>query len=87
MSPVGRGTEPSPPENMIIRNYRVDEPTHAKAMQRAADEGRNLTTLIRQWVTDYAAGSKRSGPGLPATVEVSRAELAKLHALIDSILS
>jgi len=85
MTPVGRGSEPAQ-ENMGIKTYRIDDPTHAKAMLRAAAEGRNLTTLIREWVSDYAAGAKRAGPGRPATVEVTRAELAKLQALIDGIL-
>jgi hypothetical protein len=85
MAPVGRGSEPAQ-ENMIIKTYRIDEATHAKAMLRAGAEERNLTTLIREWVSDYAAGSKRSGPGMPATVEVSRAELKKLADLVDGIL-
>lgn len=46
MAPVGRGSEPAQ-ENMVIKRYRIDQPTHAKAMLRAAAEGRNLTTLIR----------------------------------------
>ena len=74
-------------ENMPTKNYRIDEATYDKAMQRAGDDGTVLSTLIREWVTDYAAGAKRAGPGRPATVEVTRAELAKLRALIDGILS
>ena len=85
MTPPGKGTK-LPAENMPTKNFRIDEATHAKAMQRAIDEGSNLTTLIREWVADYAAGAKRAGPGRPATVEVTRAELAKLRALIDGIL-
>ena len=73
-------------ENMPTKNYRIDETTYDKAMQRAADESTVLSTLVREWVTDYAAGSKSAGPGRPATVQVTRAELAKLRALVDRIL-
>lgn len=86
MTPPGKGTRPAA-ENMPTKNFRIDDATYAKAMHRATNEGSNLTTLIREWVADYAAGSKRSGPGIPAGVEVSRAELVKLRALIDGILS
>lgn len=81
----GKGAKPAA-ENMPTKNYRIDEATYARAMQRATEDGSNLTTLIREWVADYAAGAKRAGPGRPATVEVTRAELAKLHELIQGIL-
>lgn len=69
-----------------IRTLRIDDETWAAAMARAQGEGDNLTALMRQWLTDYAAGRKRVGPGLPGTVEVSRSELTKLRTLIDGIL-
>ena len=55
-------------------------------MSRAQSEGDNITALMREWLTDYAAGRQRVGPGLPGNVEISRAELAKLRTLIDRIL-
>lgn len=69
-----------------IRTLRIDDDIWAAAMSRAQAEGENITALMRDWLTDYAAGRKRVGPDRPGTVEVSRAELAKLRALIDKIL-
>lgn len=74
------------PEALSIKNYRISDADYANAMQRAADEGTELATLVREWVSDYAAGRSRVGPTVPGTVEVSRAELAKLRALVDRIL-
>jgi hypothetical protein len=74
-------------ENMPTKNFRCDEESWSGAMQRAAEDGVNLSALIREWVKDYAAGRKRTGPGRPATVEVSRAELTKLGELIGKILN
>jgi len=85
MTPSGKGAKPAA-ENMPTKNYRIDEATYARAMQRATEDASNLTTLIREWVADYASGAKRAGPGRPATVEVSRAELKKLADLVDNIL-
>ena len=69
-----------------IRNLRIDDDTWAAALARAQEESTSLSALMRVWLSDYAAGKPRVGPGRPGTVEVSRAELAKLRALIDSIL-
>lgn len=74
-------------ENMPTRNYRIDDATYTRAKERAAANGEVLTALIREWVTDYAAGKSRVGPGRPSTVEVSRAELTKLRDLLARILS
>lgn len=74
------------PEIMSIRNYRISDTDYTNAMQRASADGVELSALIREWVTDYAAGRNRVGPTVPGTVEVSRAELAKLRTLIDRIL-
>lgn len=75
-------------ENMPTKNFRCDDETWSNAMKRAADEGANLSSLIREWVADYAAGRNRVGPGKPpAHITISRAELGKLRALIDKILN
>ena len=75
-------------ENMPTKNFRCDETSWENAMSRAADEGVNLSALIREWVSDYATGRNRVGPGKPpADIAISRAELTKLRALIDKILS
>lgn len=85
MTPLGKGAKPAA-DNMPTRNFRIDEATYARAMQRAADDGSNLSTLIREWVADYASGAKRAGPGETTTVEVSRTDLKKLAELVDGIL-
>ena len=72
---------------LIARAIRVDDPTWEAALARAQDEGISMSALIRGWLSDYAAGRSRVGPGRPAGVEVSRAELAKLRDLIDKILA
>ena len=74
-------------ETMPTKNFRIDEETYARAKQRAERESQNISTLIREWVSDYAAGKPRVGPGRPAGVEVSRAELTKLRDLVDRILA
>lgn len=71
---------------LIARAIRVDDDTWNAALARAVEEQISMSALIRGWLSDYAAGKPRVGPGRPAGVEVSRAELAKLRALIDSIL-
>jgi hypothetical protein len=78
---------PPDADSLTIKNYRVDQQTYEHAMQRAADEGVLLSTLIRQWVSDYAIGRNRVGPGKPAAeISISRAELTKLRELVDRIL-
>lgn len=72
---------------LIIRAIRVDDETWDSALARAQDENISMSALVRGWLSDYAAGKPRVGPGRPAGVEVSRAELAKLRALIDKILT
>ena len=69
-----------------IRTTRIDDEPWEAAKARAALEGSQLTTLMREWVEDYAAGKPRFGPGRPNTVEISRAELTKLRELVDRIL-
>jgi hypothetical protein len=71
---------------LIARAIRVDDETWNAALARAVEEQISMSALIRGWLSDYAAGKPRVGPGRPAGVEVSRAELAKLRALIDKIL-
>lgn len=71
---------------LIARAIRVDDATWDAALARAQDEQISMSALIRGWLSDYAAGKPRVGPGRPAGVEVSRAELAKLRALVDKIL-
>jgi hypothetical protein len=34
-------------------NIRVDDDLWSRAVARAADEGSNLSALMRQWLTDY----------------------------------
>lgn len=72
---------------LIARAIRVDDDTWNAALARAQDEQISMSALIRGWLSDYAAGKPRVGPGRPAGVEVSRAELTKLRALIDGILA
>lgn len=69
-----------------IRNLRIDDETWAAALARAQEEDTSLSALMRGWLSDYAAGKPRVGPGRPAGVEVSRAELSKLRDLVDRIL-
>lgn len=68
------------------RNFRIEDSIWQGALQRANAEGQVLSDIMRGWLTDYAAGRKRVGPGVPGTVEVSRSELTKLRTLIDGIL-
>ena len=70
-----------------LRNFRIDDDIYNPAYERAQAEGVSLTELVRGWLSDYAAGRQRVGPGRPAGVEVSRAELKKLRELIDRILA
>ena len=37
-----------------IRKYRVDDDTYTRAAERAANEGTDVSKLIRQWLGDYA---------------------------------
>lgn len=69
-----------------LRNFRIDDAIWEAAIERAQRDGDNLSELMRGWLADYAAGRKRIGPGRPAGVEVSRAELTKLRDLVDRIL-
>lgn len=71
---------------MRPRNVRIDDGTWGAALVRAEREGENLSSLIRSWLVDYAAGRKRVGPRVPDTVELSRAELARLRDLVDGLL-
>jgi hypothetical protein len=71
---------------LVIRAIRVDDPTWDAALARAQDEGISMSALVRGWLADYAAGKSRVGPGRPAGVEISRAELTKLRELVDRIL-
>lgn len=70
-----------------LRNFRIDDDVWLAALERAQHEGVNVSELIRGWLTDYAAGRERVGPGRPAGVTVSRAELTKLRDLVNRILS
>lgn len=70
-----------------IRTLRIDDDTWAAALARSQDDETNLSVLMRGWLMDYAAGKTRVGPGRPAAVEVSRAELTKLRELVDRILA
>lgn len=70
-----------------LRNFRVPDDIWDAAKARAATEDAELSALIRGWLTDYAAGRRRVGPGRPGTVEVSRGELSRLRDLIDTILA
>lgn len=72
---------------LIIRGIRVDDPTWDAALERAREENISMSALIRGWLADYAAGKPRVGPGRPAGVMVSRAELAKLRDMVDRILA
>lgn len=70
-----------------LRNFRIDDETWEAAFARANAEGVSMTELVRGWLADYAAGRQRVGPGRPAGVEVSRAELTKLRDLVNRILA
>jgi hypothetical protein len=72
---------------LVIRAIRVDDPTWDAALARAQDEGISMSALVRGWLSDYATGKSRVGPGRPAGVEISRAELTKLRELVDRILA
>ncbi len=69
-----------------LRSFRIDDDVWAAAIERAQQDGENVSELIRGWLTDYASGRQRIGPDKPATVQVSRAELSKLRTLIEKIL-
>lgn len=69
-----------------LRNFRVPDDIWDAAKARAATENAELSALIRGWLTDYAAGRRRHGPGRPDTVTLSRAEMEKLKTLIDRLL-
>lgn len=71
---------------MRPRNVRIDDESWNAALVRAEREGETLSSLIRGWLVDYAAGRKRVGPRVPDTVELSRAELSRLRDLIDGLL-
>ena len=68
------------------RNFRIEDSIWQGALQRANSEGQVLSDIMRQWLTDYAAGRRRVGPGRPGTVELSRSELNRLRDLIDALL-
>lgn len=70
-----------------IRNVRIDDDTWNAALARAQDEGTTLSALMRTWLSDYVAGKQRVGPGRPAGVTISRAELTKLRDLVERILA
>jgi len=69
-----------------IRTIRVEDDLWRAAMDRAQADGATLSEVMRGWLTDYAAGRRRVGPGRPGTVELSRSELARLRDLIDGLL-
>lgn len=69
-----------------IRTIRIETELWDAARARADDEETNVSELIRGWLTDYAAGRRRHGPGRPDTVTLSRAEMEKLKTLIDRLL-
>lgn len=70
-----------------LRNFRIDDEIWFAALERAQQENTNLSELIRGWLSDYAAGRERVGPGRPAGVTISRAELTKLRDLVNRILA
>jgi hypothetical protein len=70
-----------------LRNFRIDDTIWSAALDRAQSEGVVLSELMRGWLSDYATGKPRVGPGRSAGVEVSRAELTKLRELVDRILA
>jgi hypothetical protein len=72
---------------LVARAIRVDDPTWNAALGRAQDEGISMSALIRGWLSDYAAGKPRVGPGRPAGVELSRAELTELRDMLNRILT
>lgn len=76
----------APSPGTTIRTIRIEPDLWRAAKTRADEEETNVSELIRGWLTDYAAGKRRFGPGRPNTVEVSRQELRRLRDLIDSIL-
>lgn len=44
---------------MTLHSFRIDDEAWARASAQAADNGEQLTSLIRQWVEDYADDKKR----------------------------
>lgn len=70
-----------------LRNFRIADDIWFAAVERANQDGDNLSEIMRGWLSDYAAGRRRVGPGRPDLVELSRAELTKLRAMIDKLLS
>jgi len=69
-----------------VRAVRVPDQPWQAALARAESEGVALAELVRDWISDYAAGRRRVGPGRPGTVELSRSELSRLRDLIDALL-
>lgn len=70
-----------------IRTIRVEDELWERCHERAGAENTTVSKLIRGWLSDYAAGRSKAGPGRPELVQLSRAELTKLRNLIDKLLS
>lgn len=65
-------------------NIRVDDELWSRAAARAADEGSNLSTLMRQWLTDYIErGSVGRQPKVRLTAAEKRALREKLGHFAD----
>lgn len=73
--------------NTPHRTLRIDDDTWTAALERSQQENTSLSVLMRGWLIDYAAGKSKVGPGRPATVTISRAELTKLRDLVERILA
>lgn len=57
-----------------LRNVRVDDDVWLPAGARARDEDTNLSTLIRGWLADYAAGEPAGPTRGKGKIRLSAAE-------------
>lgn len=67
---------------MSPHNIRIDDEPWARAVARAASEGANLSTLMRQWIEDYADSG---AVGRQARVRITAAERRAVRARLDDI--
>lgn len=69
---------------MNLHNIRVDDELWTRAKTRAKDESTSLSTLVRQWLTDYVeTGSVGRQPKVRLSAAEKRALREKLSHFAD----
>lgn len=71
------------PMAMSMHNIRTEDDVWARAGERAAKDGTNLSAMIRQWLADYAAGGDANAGR--AKVRLSAAERRAIAKTLEGL--